>query len=495
MPSHTPSSDAPRVFGDSTADPAPERSRPDDTRSTARRWWVLAVVVTASVMDQLDTTVTYVAAPSVQADIGGGPSTVQWLAAGYTLAFAVFLIVGGRLGDIYGRRRMFLLGAAGFTLASVACGIAATPTQLIAARVAQGAFGALLIPQGLGVIKAVFPPRELGAAFGAFAPAMGIASVAGPVLAGGLIDADLFGTGWRMVFLINLPIGLVALAFAAVLLPRSEERQPIRLDLVGAAMVTVGAVLVIYPLVQGRAAGWPPWTWVMLLAGVLVFGLFAVYERRTGRDPIIEPSLLRNRTYLGGLAVVVVFFGVVAGHSLVLNLYAQTTLHFSPLIAGITTGIPFSAGIAVASVFANRLIPRFGRVVLHGGMALMIGGLDGLAAVAGIFGLSLSFWALMLPTAVIGFGMGFVFGPLFRAVLGGVRQREVGSASGTIAAVQQFGGTLGVAGITTAYFALATGISTPMFPMVATALFIAALVAVAFGLVFVLPAHAPTDSR
>lgn len=451
-----------------------------------RRWLIWGVVLCPNIMNQIDTTIVNVAAPSVQAEIGGGNSTLQWLAAGYTLAFAVFLITGGRLGDIYGRRTMFLVGAAGFTAASVACGLAGSPGTLIAARVLQGAFGALLIPQGMGILKTVFPQRELGTAFGLFAPIMGLASVSGPILGGALIDADIFGTGWRMVFLVNLPIGLIALAGAVFLLPRKQDKLNMRLDLIGASIVTAAAVLVIYPLVQGRAHGWPVWIWVMLASGVVAFGLFAVYERHTTRAPIIEPSLLRNRVFISGLAIAIVFFGAVAGVVLVITLYLQIGLHFTPVHAALT-GIPLSLGIAGAGLVATKLTARFGRHILHGGLAVMIIGLIALAVTVDHYGSTITSWLLVPAHLLIGAGMGVIFGPLFRVVLGGVSQREVGSASGTLSAVQQFGGSLGVGVIATIYFTLTANPADLTSGMVTTALIVASVAAVAFGLVFLLP--------
>lgn len=452
-----------------------------------RRWVILVVLACASFMDQLDTTVTVVAAPSVRRELGGGSATVQWLAAAYTLAFAVLLITGGRLGDIYGRRRMFLTGCFGFTAASVACGLSISPGQLIAARVVQGAFAALLVPQGLGIIKMVFPPRQLGTAFGVFAPVMGMATVCGPVIAGALISADFFGSGWRMVFLINLPVGVAVMACALVVLPRGRDRRAMKLGFSGTLLVTAAAALIIFPLVQGRTLGWPAWTWIMLAAGVAGFVLFAVHER-TSRTPVIEPGLLRNRTYRSGVAVAVVFFGIVSGQALVLSMYMQVGLHYTPLRAALT-GVPFSLGIAVTSAFANRLATRFGRRVLHAGLTVMAAGLLTLASFVHRFGPSITAGDLMLATTVLGSGMGLVFGPLFRAILGGVSQQESGSASGVLSAVQQLGGSLGVAVIATLYFSLTPRPSQTSAGMTITALTLIALVACTYLLVFLLPAR------
>ena len=228
------------------------------------RWIVLAIVLVAEIMDLLDSTVITIAAPTVRAELGGGTSTMQWWAAGYTLAFGVFMIVGGRLGDIYGRRKVFIVGIVGFTLASTACALAPSPDALIAFRVLQGGFGALLIPQGLGVIKTVFPPKEMGGAFAAFGPVMGLAAIAGPILAGWLVTADLLGTGWRMIFLVNVPLGVIGLLGALRFMPESRSGNRTRLDPVGVVLISTAALCLIYPLVQGRELGWPLWTFGLM---------------------------------------------------------------------------------------------------------------------------------------------------------------------------------------------------------------------------------------
>src|SRR6202451_2512582 len=229
------------------------------------RWVVAAVVLASAMMDLLDATIVNIAAPSIHRDLGGGANTIQWLSAGYTLAFAVLLIAGARLGDILGRRRLFLVGSAGFTLTSAACAVAPTIGVLIAFRALQGAFGALMIPQGFGLMKQVFDDdAEFDKATGLFGPATGVAMLAAPVLAGALGDADLWGTGWRLVFLINTPIGLAVLPLAVRSLPRGASHPGVRLDLGGVWLVGLALVAIIYPLIQGRSSGWPAWSFIML---------------------------------------------------------------------------------------------------------------------------------------------------------------------------------------------------------------------------------------
>ena len=225
-------------------------------------------MLAAEIMDLIDGTVVGIAAPSIRAELGGGDAMIQWVAAGYTLAFAAGLITGGRLGDLYGRRRMFLVGLVGFVAASALCGLATTPGMLIGFRVAQGLLGAMLIPQGFGILKATFPPDDLGKAFGAFGPTIGLAVVGAPILGGALIAWDVAGLGWRTIFLINVPLGLAALALAAAVLPESRAEDGPRPDPVGMVLVSTGLALLVFPLVEGRELGWPAWTFGMLAAGV-----------------------------------------------------------------------------------------------------------------------------------------------------------------------------------------------------------------------------------
>ncbi len=254
----------------------------------ALRWPALFVILAAEVMDLLDALITSIAGPTIVRDLGGGETLIQWLAAGYTIAMASGLLIGGRLGDIYGRRRMFMVGMAGFTLMSLACALSQSPEMLIVFRVLQGLVGAVMLPQGLGMIKEMFPPDEIAGAFGAFGPIMGLSAVGGPILAGWLVDADLFGWGWRTIFAINIPIGVVALLVAARVLPPSRPDRSVRIDLTSAAIASGAMVLLIYPLIQGREHGWPLWSYLMIAAGAAMFALLAVVERRRDRAGLVD---------------------------------------------------------------------------------------------------------------------------------------------------------------------------------------------------------------
>ncbi|MFF7356288.1 MFS transporter [Streptomyces filipinensis] len=432
---------------------------PTDTPAPYRwRWAALFVILAAEVMDLLDAVVTNIAGPSMRADLGGGASTLQWLAAAYTLSMAVGLVTGGRLGDIHGRRRMFLVGAAGFTVGSLLCALSVSPEMLIAARVVQGLFGAVMLPQGLGMIKEMFPPQESQKAFGMFGPVMGLSAVCGPILAGWLVDADYFGTGWRMIFLINLPLGVAAFLGALRYLPRGLSGTRPRLDIPGMLLVSLAALLIIFPLVQGREYDWPVWTFLMMAASVVVFVAFGAYESRrskAGRDPLVVPSLFRKRGFSGGMTLGLVFFSTMQGFMLVFNLYTQIGLGYSPLKAGLVM-VPWSGGMIVGFGVAQG-IARFGRAVLQAGALVMAVGVFGVWLTLDMVGSGVGPWQLVPSLLVTGIGMGLLMAPFFDIVLASVEQHETGSASGTMTAMQQLGGAFGVAVLGTAFFGLLGG--------------------------------------
>jgi MFS family permease len=402
----------------------------------------------------------------------------------YTLAFAVLLITGGRLGDRYGQRRMFLVGATGFTAASVLCGLAADPGMLIGLRAVQGTFGAVLLPQGIGLLTRSFSGADLGRAFSAYAPVLSLAAVAGPVAAGGLIAWDLLGSAWRLVFFINLVLGLAAVAGAWRYLPPDGPPVAERLDARGVALAGAATFGVVYPLIEGRVLGWPWWAFALLGAGLAGFGAFAWHERRAAA-PLIEPSLLRRRSFLAGTAVALSFFAATAGIMLVLSLYAQYALRYSALQAGLML-TPVAAGNVTGALAALRLTPRIGgRRVIRLNLAVAIAGLVAVAAVA-VAGTPPGGLALAGPILVLGIGLGGIIAPLFATILAGVAERETGSASGSLGAVQQLAGSIGVAAITAVYAAS----HHPADGLAATAVTTAAVLACGAALTALIPAAA-----
>ena len=458
---------------------------PVSTQPYRLRWVVAAVVLAANVMDLLDATIVNVAAPSVHRELGGGASTIQWLSAAYTLAFAVLLIAGARLGDILGRRRLFLAGSAGFTLFSAACAVAPTIGVLIAFRALQGAFGALMIPQGFGLLKQVFDDdAEFDKATGLFGPATGVAMLAAPIVAGALIDANLWGTGWRLVFLINIPIGALALPLAVRSLPRGATHPGVRLDLGGVGLVGLALVAIIYPLIQGRADGWPAWCFAVLAAGVILLAVFLRYERRRRDSPLIEPTLLANRTYLSGVAVALALFGAFGGLLLCISLYGQLGEGWSPIRAGLSL-TPMVVGMILGMTGSLALVSRLGRHLLHIGILLIAVGAAGLALIL-TGARAASAWDLVPGLFFIGAGVGASIGQLFRFILTSVTMDEVGSASGVLEAVQQLSTSLGVAVLGTIFFS-AFSHHLPTYALQVTAWACLAPLAAAFVLVFRLP--------
>jgi EmrB/QacA subfamily drug resistance transporter len=451
------------------------------------RWFVFAVVIAANVMDLMDATIVNVAGPSIRAALGGSASTLQWLPAGYTLAFAVFLITGARLGDMFGRRRLFLIGSAGFTVMSAACAVAPSMEVLIVFRVLQGSFGALMIPQGFGMIKEVFDDEEITKVFGAFGPVMGLSILAAPILAGALVEANLWGVGWRLVFLINVPIGVAAFAGAVRVLPRTVAHPGIRLDIGGMVLIGVALSVIIYPLIQGRAAGWPVWTFLLLAAGAVLLGAFALWERRPHGDPLIEPGLLANRTYTSGILVALAFFGAFGGLVLCVSLFAQLGEHFSPVHAGLTL-MAMVVGMIAGMGAGFALVKPLGRHLLHIGVAIVAAGAVVLAmSVTGTR--TASTLDLAPGLFLFGLGAGLSIGQLFDFILAGVGMNEVGSASGVLEAVQQVSSALGVAALGTVFFSAFTG-SDPTHALAVTAWACLVPLAGTFLLLFKLPMHA-----
>jgi len=440
---------------------APTRPPDDGYRAGGRAAWLaLAVVLLAEVMDLLDSTIVGVASPAIRDDLGGTYSSIQWITAGYTLTFAVGLITAARLGDLYGRKRLFVIGVVGFTLSSAACALATSPGMLIGSRMVQGVFAALLIPQGFGLIRAAFPPDRIGKAFALFGPVMGLSAVAGPIVGGALVDADLFGTGWRMIFLINVPLGLIALVGALTVLREDRTPGADGLDPVGTGLATAGAFLLVYPLVQGNELGWPAWIFGCLAVGVALFGVLGrhlVRRSRSGRAPLVMPSLFGKRSFSGALVVGLLFFAAMTGLMLALTLYLQIGLGYSPLRAGVTIG-PWPLGIAIGAGLAmGVLAPRFGRWVIVGSSLVMAAGTVGIWATLQLAGSSVSSIDFAPALLVSGIGMGGVVSPFFDIALGDVEDTETGSASGLLNAIQQLGASVGVAVLTTVFVALLGG--------------------------------------
>ncbi|WSQ09844.1 MFS transporter [Streptomyces sp. NBC_01231] len=420
-----------------------------------RRWFALAIVMTAAFMDLVDVTIVNIAIPSIQRDAGASFSQIQWITAGYALAFAAGLITGGRLGDIHGRKRLFLIGIGGFTLASALCGFAANPEMLVASRILQGGMAALMVPQVLSIVHATFPAHERGKVFGLFGAIVGLGAVSGPLLGALLTEWNLFGLAWRPIFLINLPVGIAGLILGSRFITESKAPKALKLDLVGVALVTLGLLMLIYPLTRGEELGWPLWGYVSMGGSLVVLGALVAYERRkTVRDgsPLIELSLFRVKSFAAGIAVQTVF-GVALGiFFLVWTMYMQTGLGWTPLRAGLT-GVPFSIAVSLAAgLSVQQLVPRFGRKVLQAGALGMGAGVLLYIWESERYGLGIASWQMALPLVVMGAGMGLIVAPLTDAVLSEVPREHAGSASGLINTVQQMGNALGLGLVSVVFF-------------------------------------------
>ncbi|MEV4347165.1 MFS transporter [Actinoplanes sp. NPDC049596] len=427
-----------------------------------RRWWMLPVVLAAMFMAQFDLFVVNVAAESVAVDLRAGPAMLVLIIGGYAFTYASGLITGGRLGDIFGHRRMFLAGAVAFTIASLLCGLAQSPGQLVAARLVQGVTAAAMVPQVLALITAVFPPAERPRALGWFGVTMGVGAVAGQVLGGGLLELDVLGLGWRVAFLVNLPIGLAAVLAGAWLLPRRETTTRPKLDPLGAIGLSAGLALALIPLVLGRDRGWPAWCWVCLVLSVPVLVATLAWERRLSRrgdQPLLELGLFADRIFTRGLLVNVGAFAAFHSFLFCLTLVLQAGIGLSPLQAGLTFG-PLGVAFATASIIAQRLVRRYGALVIVAGALIAGAGLAALYAVLAASGEQTSALRVIVPVAVVGAGNGLAVPALIGAVLAGVHSRHAGAAAGVLTTSQQFASAVGIAVLGTVFFvALGEGVS------------------------------------
>ncbi|MFC9325104.1 MFS transporter [Kitasatospora sp. NPDC057015] len=405
---------------------------------------LLPVLLTASFMTALDFFIVNVAVPSVQVDLGAGPATVQWVIAGFGLALAAGLITAGRLGDRYGRRRIFALGLALFTLASAGCGLAPTAGALVGARVVQGLAAALTGPQVLAVLRTAFSGAAQARAFAMYGLTLGIGAVFGQLIGGLLIRADLFGLDWRACFLINLPVGLAALALVRRCLPESRAPRRPGLDPVGVLLVTPALTGLVLPLIQGREQGWPLWTWLCLGGSAALLAAFGLHQHRRSASPLVATGLFGDRAFTAGILAQLAFWLGQASFFLVLALYLQQGRGLDALGAGLVfTAI--GLGYLVTSTTAHRLAARMGRQVVAVGGLLMAAGLGLIGLAAHLAGTTGSVWWLAPGLLVDGLGMGMVIAPITTTVLAGVRPELVGSAAGVLATVQQVGGALGIA--------------------------------------------------
>jgi EmrB/QacA subfamily drug resistance transporter len=426
-----------------------------------RRWRALPVLLIGSFLAFLDFFIVNIALPSMAVDLGATPAQLQFIIAAYGIGFGVFLITGGRLGDIFGRKRVFLLGIAGFTLASSLCGLAPTPGALIASRVVQAICAATVTPQVLSIIRVEFTATERPVAIGMYGASMGLASITAQLLGGLLVSLDLFGSSWRLIFLINIPIGLTAIVLVSRMVRESRSSAGPTLDLIGVALASLALFLLIYPIVEGREAGWPAWSFAMIAAMVPVFVGFVLYEwhvSKRGRTPLIALHLLQIRALRLGLILSVVFFCTAGVFFVVLTVFFQAGLGYSAFQAGLMF-LPFAIGFSASSIISGPIANRIGPRIINLGSLLMALGLLGIIILAQLAHAAsapevVDPRPLVLIFLVYGLGQGLAQPALINTVIGssGVTGDDAGSAVGLFLTTAQSVIALGVAAIGDVFF-------------------------------------------
>lgn len=462
-----------------------------------RRWAAMAVLVLGFTLDLLNVTIVNVGLPAIQADLGGTPAQVGWIATAYLLAFAATLITAARLGDLWGRKRVFLVGLGVFALAGAWSALANSPSELIASRAAQGAAAAILAPQVLSSLFVLFRGPERATVLGIFGVVAGLAQAGGLLLGGVLVTADVAGLGWRAIFWISVPAALVLLGLGAWLIPESRGEGVLRPRWLAATALTVGLVAIVFPLLEGRTYDWAPWIWLLLAAGIAVVALVAIGENRdtaSRAGALLPLDLLLARTSSVALAVQLVAFAAFSGFLLVFVLWLQEGQGYSALRAGVVT-VAFSAGGLAIAPLVGRLTVQFGRyAVLAGALFGAVGTLAVLGA-ATTATTDVNPWLLAPGLFVVGVGINLVQPPLTTLFLSTVPERYAGSASGIWTTGQQFGGAIGVASLSAVFFgAAATGDYQSALTACAFTIIVALVISAALCLALAAPSAPEADA-
>ncbi|MEU6088478.1 MFS transporter [Streptomyces sp. NPDC047085] len=428
-------------------------AQPGPGAGDAVPWAALSTVMIGMFMAILDSFIVVVAGPAIQTDLKVTASQLQWVLAGYQLSYAVLLITGGRLADLYGRKRVFVIGTAVFTLSSVACAMAGGPGMLIGARIVQGLGAALMVPQVFAVITLTVSASNRHRVFGVLGVVLGMASVSGQLIGGLLIGANLFGSDWRSVFWVNVPVGIVTILLALRYVPESRAERTRKLDVPGVLVLSAALLLLTYPLIQGRDAGWPWWTWACFAGSAVAFALFVVLERtvdRRGGEPLIKLSLFAQRSFSLGIVLVLAVYALLYSYYLALSVSMQDGLGMSALGSGLVY-TPAAVTFFVFSLIAGRLVPTYGRRVLEAGAVVLAAGYLTTAVVL-LSGPRLT-PLLIIPTLMLqSVGGGLLITPLLNTVLARIDPRSAGMASGSLSTAQQVGGALGVAVVGAVFF-------------------------------------------
>jgi EmrB/QacA subfamily drug resistance transporter len=445
---------------------------------SSRRWWVLAIVVSAQFMFGVDAFIVNVAIPTIAAELHASSAQIEAVIAIYLIAYATLVVTGGRLGDIYGTKNVFIAGVLGFTVTSLWCGLAQSGPELIVARLAQGATAALMVPQVLATIHLLFADASRGRAFGIYGIVLGLAGAAGFLLGGILVTLDLAGLGWRAVFFVNVPSGLIIIAAALKIMPTVPRRAGTRLDIPGAIVLFIGLLCLIGPLLFSHDLQWSRWVWLAMAAGVAIIAAFLRLERsvaRRGGMPLIDLALLSDRAFMRGLAAVFFFFFANLSFYLIMTVFMQKALHIPPLHAGLVF-VPLALTFVLASRHSGARAKHRGTLVLIEGCAVQIIGLAALVAVIeGVDAPSAMLLALVLT--VFGYGQGLVMAPLSSAVLSTVKPASAGAGSGMYGTTAQIANAAGVAAIGAVFFAIESAQSARLALLAALALFAISLLA------------------
>ena len=443
----------------------------------SHRWWVLAIVVAAQFMFGVDAFVVNVAIPTIAVELHASTAEIESVIAIYLIAYATLIVTGGRLGDIYGTKGVFLAGVSGFTLTSLWCGLAQSGPELIVARLAQGATAALMVPQVLATLHLLFADHARSRAFGIYGIALGLAGAAGFALGGILVSLDLAGVGWRAVFFVNVPFGFVILAAAAKIMPSVPRRAGTRLDVPGAVVLFLGLLCLIGPLLFGHDFDWSPLVWLAMTAGVVIVAGFVKLERvveSRGGMPLIDLTLLSDKAFMRGLGAAFFFFFANLSFYLVMTMYMQTALRIAPVQAGLVF-VPLALTFVIASRMSGVRAKHRGTLVLIEGCAIQIAGLAALALAVAFIGSPTGFM-LALILMIFGYGQGLVMAPLSGVVLSSVKPASAGSGSGMYGTTAQIANASGVAAIGAVFFAVQTAHSARSALFVSIALFALSIV-------------------
>jgi EmrB/QacA subfamily drug resistance transporter len=446
--------------------------------SASRRWWVLAIVVAAQFMFGVDAFIVNVAIPTIAVELHTSSAQIESVIAIYLIAYATLVVTGGRLGDIYGTKNVFIGGVLGFTLTSLWCGLARSGPELIIARLAQGATAAMMVPQVLATIHLLFSDSARNRAFGIYGIVLGLAGAAGFALGGVLVISDLAGLGWRAVFFVNVPLGLIIIALAAWIVPSVPRHAGTRLDVAGAIVLFCGLLCLIGPLLFGHDLHWAPWLWLVMAAGIAIIAAFLRLERhvaKRGGMPLIDLALLSDAAFMRGLYAAFCFFFANLSFYLIMTMFMQKALHIPPLQAGLVF-VPLALSFVVASRHSGMRARHRGTLVLIEGCAIQIASLIVLAlTIAFVHTPSAPVLALIL--ALFGYGQGLVMAPLSGVVLATVKPASAGAGSGLYGTTTQIANASGVAAIGAAFFAIEAAHSSRFALFVSLTLFALSIVA------------------